>query len=781
VDVWRRHPADVARLVVALFVLGSAALLAAVAPDAVRDASGDLVDAIRTLPVLLRQALLGIAQIVALLGPLVIVGWLLAGRRLRLLGTAAVAWLVASLSMAVLEGWLDRTVPPGSKVVGNEDSWVVGAAFPSGTYLAGVTATILVLGSGASHRWRRAGWIVIGGAALFRLATAVAVPVNIAVTLAVGAAAASLVLLVFGAPMRRLSNEGVAAAIRRLGIDVGEVTEIDLGASHSRTFAGTAPERVVVKLIGRDERAAELLLRTVRRLRVKGLEDDRPGWSAPQTARHEALVGLLAAQAGVAVVPVRAVGETEEGDGLVVFDTIEARRLVDLDHAELDDELLVQVFAAVHRLHTARIAHRSLDATNLAVDSDGSVRILDLRWSTLGASDELLAADVAELMVSLALLVGVQRVLDAARLVLPSDRLEAAIALVQPLALSPNTRANLHASPDVLDELRTALASAVGAKDVALAPLARLSVGRVVGWFGSAVLVLLLLAFASNLDRIGDAVAEADWSYLPLIVVFVAIGYVGGALSLLGAVPRPLPLVRTALVMLAQSFLNRFTPANAGGMALRTRYLQLNGSDLPSAAASVGLTSLASGVMQAVMLLTFGLWAGSTDSVTFKLPSLGTFVVGLLAVSAIVGAVVATPWGGSMWRDKLFPSVSKVLGDIRALATSPGKLVQLFGGATVAKLTTILAFVLSCRAFDIDIGFARLVFLYMTANTVASAVPTPGGVGAIEAVLIAVLTGAGVDQAIAASAVLVFRLMTYWLPILPSWITLRYVRKAKYV
>ena len=48
--------------------------------------------------------------------------------------------------------------------------------------------------------------------------------------------------------------------------------------------------------------------------------------------------------------------------------------------------------------------------------------------------------------------------------------------------------------------------------------------------------------------------------------------------------------------------------------------------------------------------------------------------------------------------------------------------------------------------------------MYMLGNTVGSAVPTPGGVGGIEAALIAVLTGAGVDDATAAAAVLVFRL-----------------------
>lgn len=71
--------------------------------------------------------------------------------------------------------------------------------------------------------------------------------------------------------------------------------------------------------------------------------------------------------------------------------------------------------------------------------------------------------------------------------------------------------------------------------------------------------------------------------------------------------------------------------------------------------------------------------------------------------------------------------------------------------------------------------------LYLIGSSIGSAVPTPGGVGGVEAALIAVLTGAGVDRASAAAAVVVFRLITYWLPVLPGYICLRYARTAELV
>lgn len=116
---------------------------------------------------------------------------------------------------------------------------------------------------------------------------------------------------------------------------------------------------------------------------------------------------------------------------------------------------------------------------------------------------------------------------------------------------------------------------------------------------------------------------------------------------------------------------------------------------------------------------------------------------------------------------------TKTRSDFGELARRPSKFGLLFGGQAIAKMSTIIAFVLSCGAFDVDLGFIELGALYMVANTVASAVPAPGGVGAIEAALVFVLVGSGVDQATAWASVLLFRLVNYWFPTIPGFIGLR--------
>ena len=52
---------------------------------------------------------------------------------------------------------------------------------------------------------------------------------------------------------------------------------------------------------------------------------------------------------------------------------------------------------------------------------------------------------------------------------------------------------------------------------------------------------------------------------------------------------------------------------------------------------------------------------------------------------------------------------------------------------------------------------------------------------AIEAALVAGLTGIGVPPGPAVSAVLTYRLATYWLPVIPGWAAWRLLQRRDYV
>jgi undecaprenyl-diphosphatase len=115
------------------------------------------------------------------------------------------------------------------------------------------------------------------------------------------------------------------------------------------------------------------------------------------------------------------------------------------------------------------------------------------------------------------------------------------------------------------------------------------------------------------------------------------------------------------------------------------------------------------------------------------------------------------------------------------VARSPVKLALLFGGSALVTLAYVGGLVASVEAFGGGAGIARIGAVYMASSLVAAASPTPGGLGAIEALLVAGLTGIGIPAGPAWSAVLTYRLATYWLPVLPGWLSWRLLQRRDYV
>ncbi|CAN5506422.1 lysylphosphatidylglycerol synthase transmembrane domain-containing protein [soil metagenome] len=728
---------------------------------------------------MVRSALLGGLQVLAIAVPVIAAAVLVIRRSLRLLGVSFGTAATSALAAAMVQGWLADGLPRAVAVRSTATSWVTGSAFPSGSYLAAVAAVTVVVTPMAATPWRRVMWSSVLVFALTRMVTSTATPVDLIATISLGAVVGSAVLAAIGAPRRRYPVEEITLGIRRAGVRIRDLTiHHREGATLHLRGVGSSDSGdglVDVTFIGRDDRDAELLARLVRWLLVKGVADRRRSWSNVGRARNEALCTLLAAE-GVRTSQVLGVGETPGGDAVLVLTAQLGTVLSEVDAELLDDALLAEVWTQVAALHAQRIAHGALHTGNVRID-DARASIVGFRSAEAGADDRLLAADIAEMLVSLSTIVGADRVIATALgSALHEDDLSTALPLVQPLALTTRTRRSPGVKPLAV-EVHGRLQAALGVEPSPTEDLARISWSRLAGALGGFVLVGFVLTFITNAAAIGRALTAANWVYLPFVIATVFIGSFTSAWSLCSVLLRPPPFLRTAEVMMAQCVLNRSTPANAGGMALRTRYLQKNGVDLGSAAMSVGLTSAASGVVQVVLLVVLGAWVGATDAVGFSAPDASTLAVALVALAVAGCAAYATPWGRRKLVEPARGLVGEAIEQLRSLSDRPSKLFGLFGATTLGKVFGILAFDACCRAFGVSFGFPQLALLYLTAGTIGAAAPTPGGVGGIEAAYVAALTGSGVDPGAALSIVVVWRLLTYWFPVIPSWVALHHVRR----
>ena len=135
--------------------------------------------------------------------------------------------------------------------------------------------------------------------------------------------------------------------------------------------------------------------------------------------------------------------------------------------------------------------------------------------------------------------------------------------------------------------------------------------------FTAAMLVAVtyfLLPQLADLPGVFREIGAADWSWVPLVVLFSALTYVGAALGIGGAVPARLRAVPTLLAQVAASFTSNLAPAGVGGMALNVRYLRKSGVDAPVAASSVGLNAAAGFAVHIGLMVVFFVWAGQSGT-----------------------------------------------------------------------------------------------------------------------------------------------------------------------
>ena len=104
----------------------------------------------------------------------------------------------------------------------------------------------------------------------------------------------------------------------------------------------------------------------------------------------------------------------------------------------------------------------------------------------------------------------------------------------------------------------------------------------------------------------------------------------------------------------------------------------------------------------------------------------------------------------------------------------------MFTGNIGVTLGNALALAACLAAFHANADFLKVIVVYLGGSAVASVSPTPGALGAVEAALVAGLTGVGVAAGPAVAGVLAFRLVTFWAPTVPGFWAFRVVRRHQW-
>lgn len=135
------------------------------------------------------------------------------------------------------------------------------------------------------------------------------------------------------------------------------------------------------------------------------------------------------------------------------------------------------------------------------------------------------------------------------------------------------------------------------------------------------------------------------------------------------------------------------------------------------------------------------------------------------------------PWTRKWITRRIRPIFQQVGPRLLTLLQQPRKLGLGIAGILLLNLGYIACLIASVWAFGGSAPLAAIAVVYLAGATIGQAAPTPGGLGAVEAALSAGLTAAGIPGGIAVSSVLLFRLMTFWLPTIPGWFAFNSLQK----
>jgi len=297
------------------------------------------------------------------------------------------------------------------------------------------------------------------------------------------------------------------------------------------------------------------------------------------------------------------------------------------------------------------------------------------------------------------------------------------------------------------------------------------------------VLSVVLLAaavyvLAQNWHTVQDSLqvareASIPWLAVSLVLMACTFGIAAGVYGALAL--HPLRYRQTVLVEVATAFVNKLLPAGIGGLGLHGVYLYKRGHTVAEATVVVSMNNLLG--MAAHLLILTGVIVAHPAVLRQLLDREHVSVNGwvIAAVILAVGVVLAVP----VVRRRIVTFLHNLLQSIRKLRCMHMLRAVLLAMLLTATYTLILLVV--ARSVSVHLGLLQIFIVFSIGMLTATATPTPGGLVGAEAGLFAAFVAYGVYSPLAGAAVLLYRLVTYWLPLLPGCVALLVARRRRLV
>ncbi len=719
-----------------------------------------------------------LAYSVAILAlPFVILVSLIAGRQWKLLGAYAAAGIIAVLALSVRP---DGIAPPQWHLdLAHRLDTVFSQFLDDPRWIAMLAAVLTVSGPWLPARWRRWWWALLLAFVPIHLVVSAVIPARSLLGLAVGWFVGALVVLVVGTPALEVPLDDAVRALARRGLVVTGLTVVRPAGRGPLVLSALTQRQdqdqdqaTVVELYGPNQRSGGALRQIWRMLRLRTSETAPLQASMRRAVEHRALMAIAVGDLGVANTSTIAVAVLDRGWTLYAHSPVRGAPITDA----AGTTPVVRSWESLRVLHDNLVSHGDLRSKMISVD-DGTVLFGGFGSAEYGATDVQLQSDIAQLLVTTAAVYDPRSAVAAAIEVFDKDVVLTASRRLTKSAVPGPIRKSIADDGAVITAVRDEVMHQTGADEIQAATITRFTRNQIIQLVLLVALVYVTLPFIGSVPRFFTELRNANWWWALLGLAVSALTYVGAAAALWACAGGLVSFRSLAIMQVANTFAATTTPAGVGGLALSTRFLQKGGLGALRATAAVALQQTVQVIVHVSLLIFFSVVAGASADLSHFVPS-GTLLLLIGGVAlGLVGTFLFVPKLRRWLATAVRPRLQEVLTDLAELAREPRRLGLIVLGCAATTLGAALALWASIEAFGGHTSFVTVTVVTMVGGTLASAAPTPGGVGAVEAALIGGLVAFGVPAGMAVPAVLLYRVLTCWLPVFAGWPVMRWLTR----
>ena len=702
--------------------------------------------------------------------PFVILIGLILTRQYKLLGAYAAAGLLAILSLSITANGI--AAPRWHFDLFERLNTTLSQFLDDPRWIAMLAAVLTVSGPWVPARWCRWWWTLLLAFVPIHLVVSAVVPARSLLGLSVGWFVGALTVLVVGTPALEVPLIGAVRALARRGCTASGLRVVRPAGPGPLVVAATCSEGgepAVVELYGPNQRSGGAMRQLWRYLTLRNDETAPLQTSMRRAVEHRALMAIAVDDLALSNTTTVAVAALDRG--WTLYAHTEARG------ATLDAAADASAaWTSLRDLHSHQISHGDLRAREITV-ADGTALFGGFGNAEYGASDVQLQSDVAQLLVTTTALYGAQPAVAAAIDAFDAGTVLTASRRLSRTAMPQRLRRSVDDFKAVTSSARDEVKRQTGADRIQSETITRFSRNQLIQMVLLVALVYVAYPFISTVPAFFAELGTANWWWALLGLTVSALTYVGAAAALWACASEKVHFGNLTIMQVANTFAATTTPAGVGGLALSTRFLQKSGLGALRATAAVALQQSVQVITHVALLVFFTAVAGASANLEHFVPSATVLYLIGGAALGVVGTFLFIPKARRWLATAVRPRLGEVAHDLVDLDREPKRLAVIVLGCAATTLGAALALWASVEAFGGDTSFVTVTVVTMIGGTLASAAPTPGGVGAVEAALIGGLAAFGVPAAIAVPSVLLYRVLTCWLPVFIGWPVMRWLTR----